>query len=264
MLAPKIVDFTESSCLYFLSGKQFSHINGPLAMKTHFAIIPITLTAMLFAATPTSAQVIANLRGDFSAASAVGNTTQSGNHPQGLPDAGQTGFWNYYTSDSRDPAAWNLVLLTWGKTWKLETDGSNQGYINAKSERHVGCITGPIPAVHDEPAPPAGYCAMHSSGGRGAAIAEWTSATTGNIRISGAVKLAQENKESGVQFWIWKKAADGTVSTAVEALTIRDGNDHPYQALVSVAPGDRIYFVMGPNGSIWADHTHIAATITRQ
>ena len=192
------------------------------------------------------------------------STTKSGNHPQGLPDAGQTGFWNYYTSNSRDPATWSLTLLTWGKTWKLEAEGNNQGYVKANNERHVGCITGPNPAVHDEPAPAAGFCAMHSSGGPGAAVAEWTSATTGNISISGTVKLARENKESGVQFWVWKKTADGTVSTAVDAITIRDGDAHPFNATAAVAPGDRIYFALGPNGSIWGDHSHMAATIARQ
>jgi hypothetical protein len=64
------------------------------------------------------AQEIANLRGDFMPGAAKGNTTQSGQHPDGQPDAGGTGVWNYYTSDSSDPATWKLTLLTWDRTWK--------------------------------------------------------------------------------------------------------------------------------------------------
>ena len=43
-------------------------------MRMQFAILPVTFATLLFAAAPSRAQVIADLRGDYVAAAEVGNT----------------------------------------------------------------------------------------------------------------------------------------------------------------------------------------------
>lgn len=235
-----------------------------------FVLVPtlsLALTALfsLTSGSRVQAQVIADLRGDYSPGPAQGNTTKTGQHPDGLPDAGGTGHWNYYTSDSSDPATWKLTPLTWDRTWKpVAANGNLKGYVKADNPRHIGCVTGPEPAVYDEPAPPAGYCAMHPSAAPGAVVAEWTSKTTGSVRVAGAVLLARANRESGVQFCVVKKGAKGEPAPLIQVLTVTDTDAQPFNAQTNVAPGDKIYFMLGPNGSIWGDHTHVAAKITKQ
>ena len=211
------------------------------------------------------AQVIADLRGDFLPGAAQGNTTRTGQNPQGLPDAGGTGFWNYYTSDTSDPATWKLTPLTWDRTWKPVAANSDlKGYVKADNPRHIGNVTGGEPAVHEEAAPAEGFCGMHPSAAPGAVVAEWTSNTTGAHRVSGTVKMAQANKESGVQFCVVKLPANGAPVVLTEIMTITDADPHPFTSPVDVAVGDKIYIMLGPNGSIWGDHTHVAAKIAKR
>jgi hypothetical protein len=104
---------------------------------------------------------------------------------------------------------------------------------------------------------------MHPSAAPGAVVAEWTSKTTGSVRVSGKVQMAQQNRESGVQFCVVKKGTWGATAPLIELMTITDAQPHPFAAPTDIAQGDKIYFMLGPNGSIWGDHTHVMAKITK-
>ncbi|MCE9545400.1 MAG: hypothetical protein K8T25_07775 [Planctomycetia bacterium] len=234
-----------------------------LVLARHTAGFLLATGLILAASSGGRAQIIADLRGDFVSGEKRGATTQSGSHGEGLPDQGHTGFWNYYTTGAIHPKDWKLDLLTWDKTWRSDKLAENPGYVAAKHRMYIGSITGGKPAIHGEPAPPEGACAMHPSVSPGAVVAEWTSRTSGNIKVAGALQMALDAKQSGVMFMVVKKAADGDVTPLVEPMIINDINHHSYQATTRIAPNDRIYFVLGSNGSPWSDHSHVTARIAR-
>jgi hypothetical protein len=191
--------------------------------------------------------VIADLTADFVAATTIGQTAR--------------GPWNYYVGDVLDPAAWKLTPLTWGETWRMNDPGRNPGYV-ADNPTHLGAVTGPNPAVKGQAAPAKGVCAIHPGPRNCPTVAEWTSTVTNaDVTVSGAVKMVEFAGQSGVQFWAWKKGADGALTDLVKVMTIRDNDSHAYSATTTLAPGDKIHFVLGPNGEFWCDHTHVAATI---
>lgn len=232
-----------------------------LARRT--AVLFLSTGFVLAASSSGQTQIIADLRGDFVPGEKRGATTQSGSHEQGLSDQGNTGFWNYYTTTAIHPKDWKLELLTWDKTWRSNEIDATPGYVAARHRMYIGSITGGKPAIHGEPAPPEGACAMHPSVSPGAVVAEWTSRTSGNIKVAGAIQMALDAKQSGVAFMVVKKTADGAVIPLVEPMIINDINHHSYQATTLIAPNDRIYFVLGSNGSPWSDHSHVTARIAR-
>lgn len=222
----------------------------------------VVFGALITCGTIAHGQIIADLRGDFVRGQKRGDTTQSEPHPQGLPDEGKTGFWNYYTANSATAKNWKLNLLTWDKTWRSDEIDSTPGYVSLHP-MHIGSITGDKPAIHGEPAPPAGACAMHPSHSPGAVVAEWTSQTGGDIKVAGSIQMALDAKQSGVAFMVVKKTADGVISMLVDPMILNDVQLHPYQANTTIARGDHIYFVLGANGSPWSDHSHVTARIAR-
>ena len=228
--------------------------------------------AVLALAPAAQAVTLAQLAPDYDAHTPVDGQTSAGK----IPDTIGSGSWNFYSSSTPTPLAapdgTNLKLLA------FDTSPSSPVVRLASSYADFGAGAGyfELPAWSSEAlivgqgAPDADELAVHPGNAPGGGDSGPDSArrfTTGrwvaganfdNVVVSGDFRKIQTGGSNGIDVEFFVNG-----SSIFSQADFNSGTPTPFHmSLGSIAAGDRIDFVFGPNGNFSGDNSALNATIT--
>jgi len=201
---------------------------------------------------PPPVTVVADLGQDYQSA-ALGETSGTINGNAGIPDTAGTGSWDYLQADSGGA---NESLLTYRAS---PGNSGNPGYGGAAGGSEHGYF---MPALSDDKlfndgvtSPPDAVNVHPGNEEPREVIARWTAGQAGDMNVAGYFQDVAPT-QTGIAYAVRLNG--------VAQLSGSTAGNVPFDLDVTVAIGDTIDFVVGPNGTFYADESWIKATITTE